>query len=522
MNENTWVVLICGFFVAFYAASRYNTPESNRRSTTRILFWTTGAGYVLTSVLLYLVLCRVVLEPGMLSFLGVDDAQKTVAKYAAPPILAALVLTTLLPQVIMVKDCDAWLLKQFQVWGRIPFGVRHLADKLAVASLPVSNNDLVRMRAWITQEADIPSELSKWLTPDSLNVAHNRFTRLFKQYLWIAELNSDPKYLRELKSRNTDWKEIDVNFRVFMVQSEAFFVLFEHLSRVSGGEEAGELAQKQARVRYRDVCNSVQANLVEFIAQVMLSVEGTDHGIAQRLAELGCTGEDLFYPPMPIGPLLFTGFILMVFMLASLAFTNQQSTGHIPAPLVVLQIAISQTIAMLVAVLPKLRSPAFRRGAGDDLPYMAWLFAALLAGVLAFTVERGNIAFLERSTAAALDFANYPLRPLAPAAVMSALAVSILCDVELPIVRQWLRRTVEGSLCGLALVFTIVVCLKLLAFEPATSNFAPIWFPFFFSFCIGFCIGSTAPHLYRVASHVKDASDADRRRVDALLAAQPA
>jgi hypothetical protein len=38
------VTAVCTLVVAFYAVKRYNTPETNRLSTTRSLFLLTGAG----------------------------------------------------------------------------------------------------------------------------------------------------------------------------------------------------------------------------------------------------------------------------------------------------------------------------------------------------------------------------------------------------------------------------------------------------------------------------------------------
>src|ERR1700745_1940594 len=87
------VTLVCVVVVAFCAASRYNTPETNRFSTTRSLFWLTTIGYVAASLAVFFRLCEVVLKPGVLSFLGLDHAQEIIAKYSAPPVLAAALLT---------------------------------------------------------------------------------------------------------------------------------------------------------------------------------------------------------------------------------------------------------------------------------------------------------------------------------------------------------------------------------------------------------------------------------------------
>jgi hypothetical protein len=135
MTENLYVTLACALIVALYALKRYNTPETNRISTTRPLFLVTGAGYVGASLLLFLLLCEVVLKPGVLPFLGGDDVQKLLKDFSTAPVLATVLLTTLLPNTPVVSDADTWLLKRFQAWGRIPQGVLNLADKLTLTAI---------------------------------------------------------------------------------------------------------------------------------------------------------------------------------------------------------------------------------------------------------------------------------------------------------------------------------------------------------------------------------------------------
>jgi hypothetical protein len=50
LTDNLYVTLACALIVVFYAARRYNTPETNRLSTTRSLFFLAGVGYVAASL----------------------------------------------------------------------------------------------------------------------------------------------------------------------------------------------------------------------------------------------------------------------------------------------------------------------------------------------------------------------------------------------------------------------------------------------------------------------------------------
>ena len=76
ITANVILTLFCSVIVMVYAARRYDTPETNRLTTTKLLFLVTGAGYLATSLGLFLMLCELVLKPGFLNFLGVGQVQK--------------------------------------------------------------------------------------------------------------------------------------------------------------------------------------------------------------------------------------------------------------------------------------------------------------------------------------------------------------------------------------------------------------------------------------------------------------
>src|SRR5690242_672988 len=165
------VTLVCAVVVAVHALDRYNTPESNRVSTTRAAFLFTGAGYVSASLILFLLLSQVALQPRVLPprvlvFLEIEGVQAILKSYCAPPVLAAVILTVLLPHTPILSSADDWLLKRFQAWGSIPHGVRNLAGKLAPQALQLRPADVPQLQEWIETEAEIPNELVKIVSAD--------------------------------------------------------------------------------------------------------------------------------------------------------------------------------------------------------------------------------------------------------------------------------------------------------------------------------------------------------------------
>jgi len=239
IKSDPLVTLVCALVVAFYAAKRYNTPDTNRLSTTRSLFLLTGAGYVTASLALFFVLCEIVLKPGILEFIGVSDVQKLVAQYTAtPPVLAAVILTTLLPNTAVISAGDAWLLKRFQVWGSIPQGVRNLADTLTQNALPVTDAVLSNLQDYMLSDGDIPNELTTRISADSSGTSRGNLTRVLRLYQELKKLEVSPDYAKAFRVRQDAWQAIRADFRVFTAQSQAFFVLFDQLTPVEGGQLA--------------------------------------------------------------------------------------------------------------------------------------------------------------------------------------------------------------------------------------------------------------------------------------------
>lgn len=113
-------------FVLIAAASRFNTPPTNRCTTTALRYFVAGTCYVLVELGLYCLLLYG--APYLAIELGFFKAALP-EKLAAPP-LAALLLTVLLPKVPLLSDADAWVLETLKRMAAIPFEARRLAAEL--------------------------------------------------------------------------------------------------------------------------------------------------------------------------------------------------------------------------------------------------------------------------------------------------------------------------------------------------------------------------------------------------------
>ena len=426
IRANLLVTVVCGFVVAFYAGKRYNTPETNRLSTTRSLFWLTGAGYITASLVLFLILCEIVLKPGVLEFLGASDVQKLISQYTAtPPMLAAVILTTLLPNTAVISAGDTWLLNRFQAWGSIPQGVRNMADTLVQNALPVTDADLSNLHDWMLSDGDIPNELATRISTDSAVTSRGNLTRILRLYQELEKLQLLPAYANTFRVREDAWHAIWAYFQVFTAQSQAFFVLFDQLAPVEGAADA----LKQARDRYHDICRKLYGHLAQFLAELLLMVEGSDQMIKNRRRSIGFCILEPACVPLPIGPFVFMG-VVMIFGILGVVAVVPTGSGPLPLAITAILIGMTKTIGVLAAVLPKLRWSAFRPDSHGRLPYLAWLTSAGLAAVVSFLIERAALFIAHQAISAAFDFGQYRLTPMAPATFAISLSIAIICDVD--------------------------------------------------------------------------------------------
>ncbi|HXW20351.1 MAG TPA: hypothetical protein VEK35_07610 [Roseiarcus sp.] len=505
ITDNIYVTLLCALIVALYAWKRYNTPETNRLSTTRSLFLFTGAGYIAATLSLFFLLCEVVLKPGVLSSLGLEDFQKMVKEFSAPPVLSAVLLTTLLPNTPVINEADAWLLKRFQAWGRIPQGVRSLADKLTPSAQRLGENDVAQLRDWIINDGDAPNELANDVGVDTPESSRGTLSRVVALYSNLQALGANPPYVDAFRERQEAWQSIKADFRVFVAQSEAFFVLFDHLSNLQGAAE--EAALHKARKCYREICLNLHKEMAVLLAQIVLIVEATDRRIYNRLQSIGFSIAEKPCPPLEVGPFLFMGLMMILGIFFVVALVPPPPGHELPVPVIGILIGATRTIGVVAAILPKLRWSEYRTDERGNPPYLGWLAWSFLAGLSSLLIERGMIAIVDRHFLAAANFAKYPLTPMAPLAFLTCLSIAILCDIDLGFGVGWGRRIMEGVICAAATTIGVFICIHILSLTPATEGRAPDWLPVVVSSTLGFVCGVIGPHLYRRARNEALASE---------------
>lgn len=130
-------------FVLFTAAGRFNTPSTNRSSTTAFRYHMAQATYLLVAALSYFLLVNAFPFMKQLINLPGDAGGSEGLGFLSnldPALAVSLALSTLIERIPIINQLDAKLIKTMHYVAAIPFEVRQLMAKLAaqVENLPVA------------------------------------------------------------------------------------------------------------------------------------------------------------------------------------------------------------------------------------------------------------------------------------------------------------------------------------------------------------------------------------------------
>ncbi|GLS22051.1 hypothetical protein GCM10007874_50680 [Labrys miyagiensis] len=461
---------------------------------------------------LFFLLSKIIPQPGVLAALGVEGTAAEKANHTAPPLAAALILTSLLPNVPQVKKLDAWILELFQTWGRIPSGIKYLADFVSYMDINIQKSDIESIRNWIDENADIPDELKKRVTDKQRDKDELSFTKLVKFYKAIIDLSQRPKYRKGFGSDTDAMKSLTTMFKIYSIESLAFYALTDQLE---ADQEVDAVSHelKEFRDWYRILCGKTQEKLSEFFATELLCVEQSSSAITTQIEKLGLESSPVFSvkkpiifdpvfpslinPGLPVGGFLLASVMLVAFILLLMSIVPLPANVEAPPPvLIALKIGLAQMLAIAIAIFPKLRFARFRPSK-DKQPYLAWVVCAALAGITGLIIDRGTVCILQGTVDAALNFDKFHLQPTSIMAFSTALIVAVACDVDLTFGRFPYRRIADALAAAAVLALTIRICLVYLKLPTSTSDAAPAWLPYLIASCLGLSIGLIAPSYYR-------------------------
>ena len=408
--------IICFLCVAIYAQRRLNTPVTNRSSTRRRLYREAVLGYVGCTMILFVVLSFALRSEPMVQLLllpvgniaGPQEFLKTLASLPAP-LIATVLLTTVLPTAPYVRDLDGWLLEWFKARANIPKEVNDRAERLIPERFKVVAGDIAELRTLIIEEG-LPEELQNHLRSEpgrGVQISQYRFTRVAKLFARTADLARNPRCRRTFfRDYDQEWTTARADFRDYCNKAASGLQQARRLQeKVSVGEY--EAAIRDKREQFAELSNQRFSQLSLLITGAVLSLDDTERAIGDHLRAIGFAIEDQpEKPEFPLHSLTGLTLFLLLYLVAADAIMqaglhlHHATTFRSPVPHAARPFFIGLnhvcTIAATVWLIQ--RHPNLQRQPGSparwDVYAVCSLLGATMAGaalLLLFAVRYGDL-----------------------------------------------------------------------------------------------------------------------------------
>jgi hypothetical protein len=411
MSELYWQWIFGGVLVLIYAVKRFNTPPSNRLSTTTERYYFSLLLYLLALWLLFLLVGGTLANsPELVKiFFGVDINET--AEKLSGPLYSALLMTTLLPNTRLSKF-DQWLREASWDIGNIPIAARRLGSQLRRSrlSVPVVFQDAVKERLAGFDEDDIVfepngSEQHKWTRITALTVIikdwkeqdiPKRDCQFSPKQNWtedqIEEWQNYDKIPLKLVE---DYSKIQKDFNWLRPKAHAYFTMV----REYGADNA---AVQEYASGIMEMVHDLHRAATHFIARGVLRLGDTDTDRVERLEHLGFVNVSSIQKPglsadQIVGVGLGTFLILMSCLVGAKYISSLVKIPQIHDGINTIgritftasMVGVIYGFAVAAAIYPKTLWRSFDRRRRHSRPLLAYLasgfFAVILAGMVALT-----------------------------------------------------------------------------------------------------------------------------------------
>ncbi len=458
MAHGTVDIWIGIFFVVFYSVQRFNTPPTNRSSTTFGRYFLALFPYCLSAVAMYLVL---VLggTPALVQFLTGNAVLDDLKEALSHPLAMALLLTVALPKVPLLADLDRWTLRQLQGFAAIPFEVRRLTAVLCKKAFTVPEDVQVTVMRRLQNEGFDERDIR--FTGEQTPARD--WTVLTALLMRIDDWRCDRRMAGYFLEYGDVLQGLRDRHAALMPKARISFKLLQETRATSETDKAREAIQRYVD-DFSEQVSKLREDLLAFISRGILRADLTDGARYRRLTALGFPVE-LDHPRLPLNQMLgLFGWVLVLILSASV-FADPFLT-HRPAPTMgvllgrALTVSLIYTAAVACAVLPKQRWSFANRDPGRSPRPVGFYFVAggmavLITQSMSFLYNCG----LERS----VHGAAYRLLLTYPWALLTfamAVVTAFLVDDHPP--RHWPSSrvsAVEGISAAVVMMLVALVTI---------------------------------------------------------------
>ena len=364
-------------FVLFYAGTRFNTPSTNRSSTTAGRYFVGLFLYCAVGICSYVTL---VAFPNLLDFalFGQQMGGAAPTSKISLPLFVALLLTVLLPKIPVLNSVDKWVCTQLQNMAAIPWEVLRLSTELRKFKLEFSPEERASVQQMLEAEGfdrkDIIFELTE--TPSS---DWTRVTALLQK---VEDWGSDRRMAGYLAAANNDLANLRRRHQTLLSKAKTCLYL-----RNEDGRGGTTRKTHQAMLRYEEDFSEhvkqLRKDILEFIARGVLRSELTNRALESRLNSMGfkvnCSG-----PAFSVNQLLLIFTVVCLTMLPGFVFFGSKGMSFEAMLIRLGLVGFTYVVAVACAVLPKSNWRFAQPQGGQVRPIAFYVVAGLMSAAISF------------------------------------------------------------------------------------------------------------------------------------------
>lgn len=510
-------------FVLFYAGSRFNTPSTNRSSTTAGRYFVGLFLYCLVGICAYVTL---VAFPNVLDFalFGQQMGGSAPTSKISLPLFVALLLTVLLPKIPVLNSVDKWVCTRLQNMAAIPWEVLRLSAELRKYKLEFSHDEQALVRQMLEAESFDPRDIIFELT----ETPSSDWTRVTALLHKVEDWESDRRMAGYLAASHNDLANLRLRYQALSSKAKTCF----HL-RNEDGRGGATRKTHQAMLRYEEDflehVKQLRKDILEFIARGVLRSELTTRGLENRLHAMGFN-INCSEPAFSVNQLLLIFMVVCLTMLPGFVFFGSKGMTFEAMLIRLGLVGFTYVVAVACAVLPKSNWKFAQLQANKVRPIAFYFVAALMSAAISFTTSLVVQAIRMRNLDWALQRSRLTYPWLLVSFATAFLTALMVDNPRFERVSGRTQRCLEGLIQGTAMLgVSYLTCLWLnqrveVVFKGVDLSYLNYVAPrmimiMVMGAAVGFVIGFFIPTWYR---RHQEQSAQERTRSLTLVPAAPA
>lgn len=356
-----------GLLVFIYARSRFSTPKRYAASTTIYRYRLAASLYCSAAVITYIVLGGILdSSPEILDALGFGgQGFPDELANVTGPILAALLLTTLMPHFPILKKLDEWLLNTFRDIGNIPFEVRVWRNRLLRWTPRIPDDDVHEFGDWAARDSRT-REVAQYLRFDSDGSPQAIFSSkvLFPMYR-VEAFSADKRYCKILDLFKTEFEELNMKFTAINLDAANYFALSSDTAH-DEVDDAKTKAIREVQRNFLEKCDDFYSAICELIAYGLLYCELNQKGRDAKLNILGYPQVERHPGRLSVHQIVMASSMVLVVFLALSSFVGSEGMAFQRWIFIATMVAAIYGTSAFCAIFPNAgASPILRKPAAD-------------------------------------------------------------------------------------------------------------------------------------------------------------